>query len=558
MPEPATNISSNVITEARERSRCVWSASTTAVLSSPRDSGLNGGGPTIVTQATSALGITNYEVNPLGQRQRKTNSLGDTVFLYDTHGRLIAEFTSIGLLKREYIYLGEIPVAVILGNGQNFGPTADSYVDQNQPSANKGGESKLKVDPQKLRSYFKFDLTGIAGVITTAKLRLWGKSGSGQGSPVAAYSVADTNWGEMTITWANQPTAGATALSTTHVGSTQAWYEWDLTTYVSAEYAAGRPVVSFMLFGIPPGADEEFNSRQNLNNKPFLYVEPGTALYYIHVDHLNTPRLISNQQGQGVWRWDQQEPFGVTVPDENPSGLGAFEFPLRFPGQYFDKETNLHYNYFRDYDPQLGRYIQSDPIGLYGGINTYAYVGNVPTTLVDPSGECPWCVAGAVVGATLNIATQLSQNGGNWSAINVQQVGFAAASGLLGGGLGTLAAKLPFVLNVAANTFGSAAIGGGLAAASNALNSCEPQQAVAAAALKGGVFGGGGAFLGGTYNIAKAAWASTTYASLPLSTKLLLGSNAMSGPFFPPGPNWSVGGTVFGNVISNFVSNLNQ
>ena len=75
-----------------------------------------------------------------------------------------------------------------------------------------------------------------------------------------------------------------------------------------------------------------------------------------------------------MWRWDQQEPFGVNVPDENPSGVGAFDLPLRLPGQYFDKETNLHYNYFRDYDPSIGRYGESDPIGLLAGLNTYAYV----------------------------------------------------------------------------------------------------------------------------------------------------------------------------------------
>jgi RHS repeat-associated protein len=63
-----------------------------------------------------------------------------------------------------------------------------------------------------------------------------------------------------------------------------------------------------------------------------------------------------------VWRWDQQEPFGVSVADENPSGLGTFQFPLRFAGQYLDKETNLHYNYFRDYDPSIGRYVEGDPI----------------------------------------------------------------------------------------------------------------------------------------------------------------------------------------------------
>jgi len=90
-----------------------------------------------------------------------------------------------------------------------------------------------------------------------------------------------------------------------------------------------------------------------------------------------------------VWRWDQQEPFGNNVPDENPSGLGAFEFPGRFPGQYFDKETNLNYNYFRDYDPYTGRYAESDVIGLKGGINTYAYVTGSPILRADFSGLAP-------------------------------------------------------------------------------------------------------------------------------------------------------------------------
>jgi RHS repeat-associated protein len=87
-----------------------------------------------------------------------------------------------------------------------------------------------------------------------------------------------------------------------------------------------------------------------------------------------------------VWRWDQQEPFGNNVPDENPSGLGAFDLPLRLPGQYFDKETNLHYNYFRDYDPVTARYAQSDPIGLRGGTNTYIYAVNDPVKLIDAFG----------------------------------------------------------------------------------------------------------------------------------------------------------------------------
>ena len=74
------------------------------------------------------------------------------------------------------------------------------------------------------------------------------------------------------------------------------------------------------------------------------------------------------------------------MPNNNPSGLGAFDLPLRLPGQYFDRETGLHYNYFRDYDPSLGIYKQSDPIGLRVGPNTYAYVGSAPLLSTDVFG----------------------------------------------------------------------------------------------------------------------------------------------------------------------------
>lgn len=74
------------------------------------------------------------------------------------------------------------------------------------------------------------------------------------------------------------------------------------------------------------------------------------------------------------------------MADENPSGLGAFDLPLRFAGQRYDRETGLHYNYYRDYDPSIGRYGESDPIGLKGGLNTYAYVLANPLTGTDSQG----------------------------------------------------------------------------------------------------------------------------------------------------------------------------
>jgi RHS repeat-associated protein len=114
---------------------------------------------------------------------------------------------------------------------------------------------------------------------------------------------------------------------------------------------------------------------------------PVGSMHFIHADHLNTPRLVANDQGQTVWKWDQQEPFGGNLANEDPDANSvAFEFPLRFPGQYADKETNLFYNYFRDYDPTIGRYGESDPIGLRGGINTYAYVSLSPLSAIDADG----------------------------------------------------------------------------------------------------------------------------------------------------------------------------
>jgi len=110
-------------------------------------------------------------------------------------------------------------------------------------------------------------------------------------------------------------------------------------------------------------------------------------LYNVSTDQVGAPRIITRQSDEAiVWRWDSAEPFGVAAPDQNPANLGTFSFNQRFPGQVFDAESGLLQNWNREYNSRLGRYMQSDPIGLDGGINTFAYVDGDPLGTVDPEG----------------------------------------------------------------------------------------------------------------------------------------------------------------------------
>jgi len=128
-----------------------------------------------------------------------------------------------------------------------------------------------------------------------------------------------------------------------------------------------------------------------LGDTPVATLRPktggGVSIYNIHADHLNTPRVVTDAASAIVrWRWDG-EPFGGGVVMDDPAGAGVFEFNLRFPGQVAIMETGLNYNYYRDgYDPATGRYTQSDPIGLGGGLNTYAYVSGNPISSIDALG----------------------------------------------------------------------------------------------------------------------------------------------------------------------------
>jgi RHS repeat-associated protein len=128
-----------------------------------------------------------------------------------------------------------------------------------------------------------------------------------------------------------------------------------------------------------------------------------TQVIYLHTDHLNTPRLASSQSQQLLWSWNS-DAFGVGAPNQDVDGDGVqTDIPLRFPGQIADAHSALYYNYFRDYDPETGRYVESDPIGLAGGLNTYGYVKGNPVKYTDPTGEILQGVAGAGTGTAVSV-----------------------------------------------------------------------------------------------------------------------------------------------------------
>ncbi|XDT72074.1 RHS repeat-associated core domain-containing protein [Hahella sp. SMD15-11] len=173
----------------------------------------------------------------------------------------------------------------------------------------------------------------------------------------------------------------------------------------------------------------------------------GQVVYYIN-DHLGTPMRLVARNGATVWQADYSA-FGRLT-----SETATIPNPLRFPGQYHDRETGLYHNYMRDYDPALGRYLQRDPIGLAGGLNVYGYAYQNPVNYYDPYGLWSWgdplpqwMVDGAAgFGDTLSfgvtdwIRSQLNINGvvnkcsgaysaGEWAGIGI---GLAFSGGTLG------------------------------------------------------------------------------------------------------------------------------
>ena len=194
-------------------------------------------------------------------------------------------------------------------------------------------------------------------------------------------------------------------MSSATVGSTGASYIYNALGQLIEKTVAG--VTTLLVYDEGGHLLGEYSSSGALiqetvwmDDTPVATLRPNGSsitIYYVHTDHLNAPRVVTQSSSDNSPRWL----WGGNAANQNPIGLGTFVYNLRYPGQYYQAETGLFYNYFRDYDPVTGRYLESDPIGLGGGINTYTYVGNNAIDRIDPRGLIAW--HGTITGTGVSV-----------------------------------------------------------------------------------------------------------------------------------------------------------
>ncbi|MDD3020690.1 MAG: DUF6531 domain-containing protein [Alphaproteobacteria bacterium] len=221
-------------------------------------------------------------------------------------------------------------------------------------------------------------------------------SGSNKISAVGANSYTYDAAGNITDDDTNAYTWNAAGNLAT-VNSTTGVYSYDY-LHRRAKKVAGSTTTYYVygpdgtLYGEYDSSGDFIREYVYLNEAPIAQIDTGTpeVLTYLHTDHLGTPRFGTNTGGTQVWSWTS-DGFGVG------STSGSRTVNLRMAGQYYDAESGLFYNWNRYYNPVIGRYISSDPIGIAGGLNTFLYAEASPVMYNDPEGKIIPILLGAAV-----------------------------------------------------------------------------------------------------------------------------------------------------------------
>jgi len=316
-----------------------------------------------------------------GRRVVKSTPVGETHFIYNPSGQLLGEYSALGDgIYREYVYLHGNPVALLSRTIETTTPPGDELIlDNGDPGTLGAGNWRSKTSNQDFGSGYLY-----ATKSANTSYR-WTATPPGDKYRVYAWWVDRKNQSgnvRYTISHAGGQIDSVTKSQKTGGG------QWQLLGSYSRGNGQDYVEVS--------SDDNKFTAdamRWVAVNDPIVTLSEQT--HFIHYDHLGSPRSVTNRDQAIIWNWESN-PFGDSLPNQDPDGDSSeFVLNLRFPGQYYDAESGLHYNYFRTYDPETGRYLESDPIGLRSSLNTFAYVDNNPVNAVDPKGLIKlygsWC-----------------------------------------------------------------------------------------------------------------------------------------------------------------------
>lgn len=334
-------------------------------------------------------GTQNYVLNYYNNDYLKTlmhpNALS-TAYLYDANGP-VKSITTTGIV-------GQIEqFAYTYDNLRNIDTQTDKngLHDYNYDGLNRLTYTIRPVVPGLINESYVYDKVGNRELSSDASLYDYDNNNRMSKSPGLTYSYDDDgntlsrtdgslfgydknnrllSFSKASITASYQYGPTARRLSKI-VNGNKTWFLWD----------GDDLIAEFNNTGIREKRYAYFNE----DHAP-VQVQDINGIYTVHTDHLDTPRYLTDSSQQVIWRSVQQSFGQATVDEDVDNNAVNVTFNVRFPGQYYDAESGLHYNFFRDYDPSTGRYVQSDPIGLDGGLNTYGYVGGNPLYWIDPLG----------------------------------------------------------------------------------------------------------------------------------------------------------------------------
>ncbi len=340
--------------------------------------------------SSETLGITtNYQYNYRNRRVAKANAQATTYYLYDLQSNLIGEAKEDGTVAVEYVYLEEQLVAMV-HNPVIIIPGPEDIAIDDDSGAKTGSWSRSK-SRKAFNGYHQLT-PGSSG----ATLR-WTADVIGGSYQVYARWVANRKNSKN----ANYTIHHGGQISTAQADQTNDGAQWQLLgTFDFNGRDFDAPASEFIELDDSNGKVSADAIRLvRIADLPPEYTP--VQWYYVHNNHIGTPTRLTNANAEAVWQ-AYYTPFGLAnINDDVDGNARPITFNVRFPGQYFDSESALHYNWHRYYDPQTGRYITSDPIGLAAGLSTYGYVGANPVNQIDPTGLCAGLCVGTVVGARL-------------------------------------------------------------------------------------------------------------------------------------------------------------